>query len=576
MNLLRKDVAHMFSTLSRVCEYLNLEPPLPLLSEKDAKEGNREAASPLENSSEDGEYELSPPTSPSAAQAPIDTYLTSAQQEAAAESAGAARPRTRRKTAERPDLISKGLVSAEEAEGLVQSYLSRLDRFLYGIASQYKDAQQVRQASPTLLAAMCATAAFQDVKHQALFDVCNREYRALVSASLFENRSHEFVRALCIGSFWLPDASRILSSDAIRRAVDCRLHRQFYRLTEPPRPADNRMDPTLGLSDARDKMRLWYLLYICDQHLSILYNQDSLMRQEKDAIENRELFLARQGLLPSAQDVRLMSQVSLLVIMCQIRDVFGCEQNKPVSKTLAVQFTHFTRELDQWYAKYSGIFEPDPYIGSFPLAGLTMHYQFGKLYLGHHVFRGLETDPIPPHFVSVASGAREAAALIFSLILDNDAFRENILGMPYYFHIMISFAGNFLLEVCMKYREQLNINVEDEFRRVSDVVALFARTAAVPQHPIARVTIGLMRKLTEYTTALGIDSMMAGSPFAYPKWAAARDYHSNPLNGSTGPASFEMQFTTMLPDDFLYTGFGGMNFTDSQFHCIPQHASAEQ
>ena len=79
-----------------------------------------------------------------------------------------------------------------------------------------------------------------------------------------------------------------------------------------------------------------------------------------------------------------------------------------------------------------------------------MHYHFGKLYLGHHVFRGLEASPIPPYFVSVATDARDAALNIFALILDNEAFRNNIVGMPHYFHIMISFAGHFLLEICMK------------------------------------------------------------------------------------------------------------------------------
>jgi hypothetical protein len=251
--------------------------------------------------------------------------------------------------------VSKEAISLEDAEILVQRYLQHLDRFLYGIASHYKDANQVRQASPTLLAALCAVSAFQDIKDRALFEVCNREYRSLVSASLFENRDVEYIRALCIGSFWLPDASRILSSEAIRRAADCRLHRQFHRLTEPPTPRNAPSDFGYSLNDARDKVRIWYLLYVCDQHLSILHNRDPIMRQEKDAIDDRELFLAGESPFPT-QDIRLMSQVSLLVTMGQIRDWLGCEQNKPVPKSLSVQFSHFNRELDQWYARYSEVF----------------------------------------------------------------------------------------------------------------------------------------------------------------------------------------------------------------------------
>jgi hypothetical protein len=192
-----------------------------------------------------------------------------------------------------------------------------------------------------------------------------------------------------------------------------------------------------------------------------------------------------------------------------------------------------------------------------------MHHQFGKVYLGHHIFRGLGAGPIPPHFVALAAGARDAAVTIFALILENEAFQSNIVGMPHYFHIMILFAGHFLLEVCMKYREQLNVIIEEDFRRVSRAVALFARTPAMPQHPISRVAVGLMRKLTEYTTTLGMESMMMDSPFANPEWAAVRDFHDDIANASALPTSFDLQLTNTFSEDFFYAGLGDMVLPES-------------
>lgn len=258
----------------------------------------------------------------------------------------------------------------------MQRYLLHLDRFLYGIASHYQSAAQVRRASPTLLAAMCAVAAFQQVsRDRTTFDLCYREYRSLVSNSLFEKRGVEYIRALCIGSFWLLDSSRILLSDAVRRAADVRLHRYWHRLGEeqPKGPAggDGPSGPntaTSGVSvdvrdprdEARDRIRLWFLIFISDRHLSILHNRDALTRQEKDAIENRDRFLASGGgdnfSLASNTDIRLISQVSLLVIMGQIRDVLGSERPRPLPKSYVVQFTHFSNELDRWYQKYSPCF----------------------------------------------------------------------------------------------------------------------------------------------------------------------------------------------------------------------------
>ncbi|GAB1738434.1 hypothetical protein NU219Hw_g3241t1 [Hortaea werneckii] len=261
--------------------------------------------------------------------------------------------------------------------------------------------------------------------------------------------------------------------------------------------------------------------------------------------------------------------------MGQIKAVFSSDEVTPVPKMLAVQLNHFSRELDQWYDRFSPLFEADPRIGGFPLAGLKLHHQFGRLYLGHHVLRGLQkTDPIPLHFQQAALTAREAAGTIFSMILDNDALRANIVGMPHYFHIMISFAGHFSLEVCMKFSEQLSVNVHDEFTRISSVLAFFAHTDVVAQHPLARVTTGLMRKLSDCSAALGVEGVLTGSPFSRleGQYAAARDFglastseaqQPGLLPGTTTPFDWQA-----LPTDFLYTDFADFDFADTQFDFV--------
>lgn len=363
----------MFCTLQLLCDKLNVELPQPLLTvQASISDGQTEQHAEGDHEPSDdgpGVYELSPPASPSTVQAPIDPYLSGGHpsNDSSITVAGSGSPQTgRRRTGQRGHLINKGLISQERAEILVQRYLLHLDRFLYGIASHYRDANEVKRASPTLLAAVCAVSAFQDVEDSGVFEVCYKEYRSLVSASLFDKQDLEHIRALCIGSFWLMDASRILLGDAIRRAADSRLHRYFHRLAEQPAATNSATSPPFPTetevgaapfdpnSDARDKIRLWYLLFVSDRHLSILHNRDSLIRQEKDAIENRDSFLASEEPGPvSNLDIRLISQVSLLVIMGQIRDVLGCERARPLPKTFVVQFAHFTHELDQWFEKYS-------------------------------------------------------------------------------------------------------------------------------------------------------------------------------------------------------------------------------
>lgn len=333
-----------------MCEHLGLATPLDLASVE--RLTNVEATNLAEDLDSDAACELSPPASPSAANAPIDTYLGAGRPDSSVETTSPSR--SRKRTSEPGDLISKGILPLELARELVNQYLSRLDYFLYALSNQYKDFETIRSKSPILLAGICTVAAFHHPEHQHLFDSCNREYRHLASTALFEKRDVEHIRALCIGSFWLPNASRILSSDAIRRSADCRLHQRFQASCGVTSSTLSTPEDQLRNVENRDCARLWYLLFICDQHLSILHNRDSVMRRDLNIIEDRLNFLMSPQ--STNQDVRLLSQVSLLVIMGQIRDVFGSEEIKPVPKSLGVQFTHFSRELDDWYSKFSVMF----------------------------------------------------------------------------------------------------------------------------------------------------------------------------------------------------------------------------
>lgn len=326
--------------IGRLCQRMDIEQPLPLLSETPDIDNDTVQQIPA---NDDCACELSPPASPSAMTAPMDAYLTDAQAEGLPMS-----QRARRQTNDQGDLVSKGVISLDQAATLVDFYLLRLDRFLYGIASQYANVEEVRRASPALLAAICAVTAFQDVSKRDLFAVCNRAYWEIISTSLFEKRNVEYIRALCISSFWLPDASRILISDAARRSADCRLARHFNRLKGSIASSRESKE------DARDCVKLFYLLFICDQHLSILHNRDCIIRADRMILEERDQFL--EDTRANSQDIRLLSQVSLLVIMGQVRDVFNTDEAGPVPKSLGVQFTHFTRELDRWYTRFVPMF----------------------------------------------------------------------------------------------------------------------------------------------------------------------------------------------------------------------------
>ena len=527
-SLLQTDVREMHNTLNAVCEHLRLDRPKSLLSASndsagDNNAGNQEETLETDNGDSNEQdhqtlpgCEVSPPGTPSAVQAPIDTFLDitklgspgSTTETPSQGGNGRARPRQRqRHTAASQDLVSRGIISMADAEVLVNRYFTKIDSYLYGIGSRLHSLQGLRDAHPVLFAAICTVSAIHDPQNQSLYEACNREFRRMVAQSLFEKHNLEYIRALCISSFWLADASRILLSDAIRRSADVHLHRSYGRLwsispklhsnSTSPANSSNTVEatPNPAVTGMRDRVRLWYLLFICDQHLSILHNRDPLLRSDTEIAISWEAYLRRDDITDS--DVRIVSQVSLLLIMSQIRDILGSDLETRMPQTLANQIAYYSRQLDKWFTRFSTMFKPDPHIGDFPRRGLQLHYQFSKLYLGHQVFKGLQGEAIPPPFMAAASMAHDAAISIFEMLLYEEVLQANLVGMPHYFHIMLAFAGHFLLEITKSYATQLGIVPEENLMLIRKILTLFQNTPCVAQHPICRMTPGLNKKLAD-------------------------------------------------------------------------------
>lgn len=450
------------------------------------------------------------------------------------------------------------MITLSVAGKLVERYASRLDHYLYGIAGELCNVQRLRSSSPTLFAAICTVSALHDPQDPSMYEICNRHFRQLVSQSTFEKRDVEYIRALCICSFWLADASRILSSDAVRRAADLRLHRTFDTAFGSHDTTD------LSPVESADRIRLWYLLFVCDQHLSILHNRDSLLRSDKTITVGWESYLQRAGAVQS--DVRIVSQVSLLLIMSEVRAILGADGETQMTQVLVDQIFNYSRQLDRWFAKFSALFQPNAYIGDFPRKGLELHYQFGKLYLGHHVFKKPQGQPIPAHFLSAATMAHDAAVSIFDMILRQRPIQASLVGVPHYFHIMIAFAGHFLLEVCKNHHEQLCITLADDFALIGRTLTLFQNTPCIAQHPLCRMTPGLSRKLYDCAASFGMapDQLSLFSEEQHSLASArngdmqtvARDAFGLPLSQS------QITATDSIDDAFLFQDLWNFNFMD--------------
>jgi hypothetical protein len=154
------------------------------------------------------------------------------------------------------DYVTQGVVTLEQAESLFSTYRDRLDHYLYRILGDSVSLKRVRGNSPLCMAAICTVGALHSKTLGHLFDKCYHKFQELCAAQTIAKESNlNDIRGLCIGAFWLADLSWTLVGLAVRTATQMQLHRCLNKAL--------RGDKTAYL-----QTRLYYLVYVCDHHVS--------------------------------------------------------------------------------------------------------------------------------------------------------------------------------------------------------------------------------------------------------------------------------------------------------------------
>ncbi|KIL90256.1 hypothetical protein FAVG1_05986 [Fusarium avenaceum] len=237
------------------------------------------------------------------------------------------------------DFISQGLITMADAERLFAIYRDRLDGFIYSIGCPYKTLEQLRRKSSILCAATLTIAALHDPTADKAYGVCSAELRRLTEKSMLQRQGdRDYFRALSIASYWLSDLSWTLSGHAIRRASECNIHNSYSLAIKEQS------------EEAMDSARIWSILYICDQHLAILYDRPAII-QDDWLTQDWEGILSSP--LATDQDERLMSQVELMGILRNIRRLFGPDKGEEIPRLYLSQLGHYHRQLDQWITKWT-------------------------------------------------------------------------------------------------------------------------------------------------------------------------------------------------------------------------------
>ncbi|ERT02745.1 hypothetical protein HMPREF1624_01047 [Sporothrix schenckii ATCC 58251] len=435
-------------------------------------------------------------------------------------------PRRIHNTITNRDFIARGIVPLERAQAYFDNYHNRMDHFPYRILCDHGPVSlaSLRVTSPLLVAAVCSVGALHTYTDDragdlADFDQLHAEFVAQCARkAMSKTCTMDDVRALCIGAFWLgADLSWSLVGTAVRMATQLQLHRSFRR---------GLGDGATG-NDARVhylRTRLWYLVYVCDHHFSVVYGRPPLTREDESVRDARRFI---NGPHATEDDARLVSQVLRWSLCSNIFDTFGVDATRALDDIEVPHLRRFGLALDGLRAEWVDRFRPNPHVGNYPRKGVQLQYNFAKLYLYSHAFRGhpdrgqrirgpteTYTPAVPPTTTPAAAASTGSSPSLTDAAMDLDeAFNAGVLaalsilravvadaeiqsylnGLPIYFDVMIAFAAVFLLKVASKYSASVLINVQEITSLVVTLVATLNRIIGTmhPRHLLVSITKGI-------------------------------------------------------------------------------------
>ncbi|KGO70008.1 Transcription factor, fungi [Penicillium expansum] len=388
-----------------------------------------------------------------------------------------------------PDLISCGIISQAIAEELFTFYKQNLNPCIHNILTDNDTLSTIRTRSPLFTTAICTVSALCTGSED--YNALLKHFTTQVSGKVFSS-SHTFddVRALCIGALWLNEISTALNSLAVRISTELDLHRCITKMPHTKRAC-------------YDRTRLYWLVYLCDHHCSLIHGRPPLTRDFNSLRRPRDFL---QSYFTNPSDLSLISQVELWSMGSRVFDVFGadieCSEASQRSDKLAQLSAAYDGWLEEWLSMLSFTNAP----ATFSRRVFDLYFHSAKLYLFSHIFRGSSQDTnLPEAGPDIGAGnfahdaVRSALGIIRCIVDDNKS--SSWLGkLPNYIGTMVAFACVCLVKVSAQqgpWDRELQ-GIPNYLQRLVQVL-LSSPVVSHPTHPL----LSIARSLETATAVAG-------------------------------------------------------------------------
>ncbi|KAL4778430.1 hypothetical protein BJX76DRAFT_366325 [Aspergillus varians] len=430
-----------------------------------------------------------------------------------------------------PDFITQGVLSISEAEFLFNHYRSTISPLLWdGMLCSHKSLHEARQSSPLLVAVVLTVAALHSPNREHSLHATYGAFVSLMRGScLLRCQTLDVVRALCIGAFYLTSLSWALCSRAVRVATEMNLHKSSLQFAR-------------GSVESYERVRLWYVLYVCDHQFALAYGRPPLMHEDA-AIRNAEKLLTSG--LSSKGDCGLVAQVKLFRVLASGYFMHGCDPDLELGGQDFKRLKEFDISVDQWRLEHQGrgvdelgperdntLTPPQP-------ATNALYYHLARFQLNSVALRGISargTGGCPTRNLDKMNWERQEAANIAimtamntaRLIVDDASLQKALIGLPIFMHAMIAVCASFLLKMAVVFgrcdsgagnegtlrlpadllaQYGLNFHTKTALESVERLVGVLGRVAdnASQRHVVRQVVTGLGELLQRFSPCRDVD-----------------------------------------------------------------------
>ncbi|KAG8897423.1 hypothetical protein FRB99_008163, partial [Tulasnella sp. 403] len=362
-----------------------------------------------------------------------------------------------------PDVVTKGIISEEEARELFNIFFTGCSMFLPVFDAITDTYDALHKRSPFCVDAICMVAA--KVRDgggppSETYKKCLKEVHDITCATLFAPVvRQEVVQAMILVAGWgagPKDSGWLTCGHATRMALELGMHKAWPKLMK-------RMNAgkTSSSQDERELVisaRTWFCLYLFEHQMSFGTGRPAVLKEDESVHECR-LLLAHP--LAIQDDMRLVSMVELMIIRERTQNQINPADNAPVDAQTFEILRRSKVNFEGWLQVWSNNFSKRYEAAAFHRRSLEAQVAFAELY---HNAIALRTIRGPDDVARITDDQRElalrsmkVAQTALDVCLRSPSYREGMKYAVQYTHLSATFAASFLMRLTRLFPGDCNL-----------------------------------------------------------------------------------------------------------------------